>query len=329
MWFELRPLESVLQTLLEAIKAKDTNDVFGQPVNTIEVPDYLDIVSQPMDLSTMESKIEKQEYDSLTAFQSDFNLMVNNCLAYNRKDTMFYRAGLKMREQGGILMEQVRKDYPELDPIAEIPDAIATKSRKRERSNRNRSESESQPNERDNTANNSSGTAGGVNRRTAVLFTRKAKARASKLVTNIEGEQKKESDSFRVYRSGGMDSDIGEGESQSSSCSSCSTSRSTTPEPDGDENETEDQDSEQTPKRIKDNNGHKDMENRLEALQLVWAKCRGYPWYPALIIDPNTPRGTVHKGVPIPAPPDDVLALAVNYKDPIFLVLFFDTKRTW
>jgi len=43
-----------LRTLLEAIKAKDTNDVFGQPVNIKEVPDYLEIVSHPMDLSTMQ-----------------------------------------------------------------------------------------------------------------------------------------------------------------------------------------------------------------------------------------------------------------------------------
>jgi len=52
--FELRPLESILYTLLEAIKVKDVNDVFGQPVNTKEVPDYLEIVSHPMDLSTMQ-----------------------------------------------------------------------------------------------------------------------------------------------------------------------------------------------------------------------------------------------------------------------------------
>jgi len=119
-----------------------------------------------------------------------------------------------------------------------------------------------------------------------------------------------------------MDSDIGEAESQSSSCSSCSTSRSTTPDAEEKRQKLMDTKKENENKQANTSNG-------LEALQLVWAKCRGYPWYPALIIDPNTPRGTIHKGVPIPAPPEDVLALADNYKEPVFLVLFFDTKRTW
>ncbi|XP_012522804.1 peregrin [Monomorium pharaonis] len=318
LWLKLRPLESVLRALLEAIKAKDTNDVFGQPVNIKEVPDYLEIVSHPMDLSTMQTKLEKQEYDSIASFEGDFNLMVNNCLAYNRKDTMFYRAGMKMKEQGGVLIEQIRKDYSDLEPVSES-EQVGTKSRKRERSNRNRVETESQSSEKEIGG-------GGVNRRTAVLFTRKARARNAKSGQTFlpEDDKKKQSDSFKVYRSGTMDSDVGEGESQSSSCSSCPTSRSTTPGP-----EEEKQRQEITDTKKENENKQTNAGSGLEALQLVWAKCRGYPWYPALIIDPNTPRGTIHKGVPIPAPPDDVLALGNNYKDPVFLVLFFDTKRTW
>lgn len=58
---------------------------------------------------------------------------------------------------------------------------------------------------------------------------------------------------------------------------------------------------------------------------------RGYPWYPALIIDPKIPKGFIHNGVPLPVPPQDVLALKKNHShEPIlYLVLFFDAKRTW
>lgn len=61
----------------------------------------------------------------------------------------------------------------------------------------------------------------------------------------------------------------------------------------------------------------------------VWAKCRGYPAYPALIIDPSIPKGFVYNGVPLPTPPKDVLELRKDKVEPVYLVLFFDAKRTW
>lgn len=86
-------------------------------------------------------------------------------------------------------------------------------------------------------------------------------------------------------------------------------------------------DNEEEANTVSSNN--KDEEPELEPLKLVWAKCRGYPWYPALIIDPTVTKDFLHNGVPLPAPPTDVLALRRNYQEPVFLVLFFDVKRTW
>lgn len=68
---------------------------------------------------------------------------------------------------------------------------------------------------------------------------------------------------------------------------------------------------------------------KYEPLTLVWAKCRGYPWYPALIINPTIPKGFIYNGVPLPTPPKDVLELRKDKTEPVYLVLFFDAKRTW
>lgn len=107
---ELNPIEATMGKLLEAIETKDTTEIFREPVDVSEVPDYMDVVTHPMDLSTIRLKLMSGIYFSLDAMQADFDLMIRNCLAYNNKDTIFYRAGVRMRDQCAPLFRTARKE---------------------------------------------------------------------------------------------------------------------------------------------------------------------------------------------------------------------------
>lgn len=107
---ELCPIKYFLIRVWELISAKDTNAIFMEPVDLKEVPDYTDVVKHPMDLSTIKYKIDNFQYSSVEDLEMDFNLMISNCLAYNAKDTIFYRAGIRMRDQGGSIIKSARKD---------------------------------------------------------------------------------------------------------------------------------------------------------------------------------------------------------------------------
>lgn len=47
------------------------------------------------------------------------------------------------------------------------------------------------------------------------------------------------------------------------------------------------------------------------------------------IVDPKMPKGYTFNGVPIPKPPGHVLDLQKKFNNPVYLILFFDAKRTW
>ena len=62
-----------------------------------------------MDFQTMWNLLEAHRYLSFEAFEADFGLIVNNCLKYNAKDTVFYRAALRLREMGGAVIRTARR----------------------------------------------------------------------------------------------------------------------------------------------------------------------------------------------------------------------------
>ena len=47
------------------------------------LPGYGEVIPHPMDLSTMQQKLEEHEYASFQSFVADFILMCNNAITFN------------------------------------------------------------------------------------------------------------------------------------------------------------------------------------------------------------------------------------------------------
>ncbi|KAG8439876.1 hypothetical protein GDO86_005879 [Hymenochirus boettgeri] len=110
MEFKLTPLTVLLRSLLDQLQEKDPARIFAHPVNLSEVPDYLDHIKHPMDFSTMKKRLEDQRYRNINDFEEEFNLIIENCMKYNAKDTIFYRAAVRLRDHGGVLLRQARRE---------------------------------------------------------------------------------------------------------------------------------------------------------------------------------------------------------------------------
>jgi len=106
---ECWPFVVFLRKVMEALKEIDQQEIFAEPVNPDDVPDYLELIKKPMDFRTMSEKLDSFAYESLDQLEADFAVMVDNCLQYNERDTIFYRAGVKMRDQGGSIIRRARR----------------------------------------------------------------------------------------------------------------------------------------------------------------------------------------------------------------------------
>ncbi|OAQ69083.1 TFIID associated protein [Pochonia chlamydosporia 170] len=73
---------------------------FRDPVEPVEdgVPDYLDKVKRPMDLTTMKAKMDRREYTSDEEFVTDMRQIFDNCFTYWKKGDPMWLAGEKLQK---------------------------------------------------------------------------------------------------------------------------------------------------------------------------------------------------------------------------------------
>ncbi|KAG9466361.1 hypothetical protein GDO78_016720 [Eleutherodactylus coqui] len=347
MELQLSPFNVFLRTTLDLLQEKDSANIFHEPVNLKEVPDYMDFVLHPMDFSTMRHKLECHQYSSFLAFENDFNLMVSNCLHYNSRETVFHQAALRLHRLGTAILCNARHQAESLayDPstLMHLPEKAHADDYYRfsweevdellRPENRVHLTPEYQLKELleklDIVSNMRSS---GARTRRLKLLRREINVLRQRLIpcskdfleVCLEVPNRGAGTGFnsvKTYEHTGESTLYSRGKLTPLGKPALSHIPLL---------ETMNSDDNRENHRMPF-----DSCTELEPLQLVWAKCRGYPSYPALIIDPNMPReGLLHNGIPIPVPPLDVLKLGEqrqleNGGQKLFLVLFFDNKRTW
>nr|XP_060633784.1 bromodomain-containing protein 1 isoform X3 [Anolis sagrei ordinatus] len=444
MELQLTPFTVLLRSVLDQLQEKDSARIFAQPVNLKEVPDYLDHIKHPMDFSTMRERLDGQGYKNLSEFEEDFNFIIDNCMKYNAKDTIFYRAAVRLRDQGGVVLRQARRDaeaigynnetgmhLPERPKLESPPpftwedvdrllnpanrvhmsleeqlrelleklDLTCAMKSSGSRSKRAKllkkeinlirikiSQQQHQPPqiesgigsfEEENAVLEQEGEEEVLPRLETLLQPRK-RSRSACGDSEVDDEspvKRLDTGLSNGFGDGGKESETDDtpgrkveprrrcaSESSISSsnsllCSSrsrlCSFSlpkcgkgkpaliRRHTLEDRSELISCIENGNYAKAARIAAEVGHSSMwistdasKSVLEPLKVVWAKCSGYPSYPALIIDPKMPRvAGHHNGVTIPVPPLDVLKIGEQMQtksdEKLFLVLFFDNKRSW
>lgn len=99
---------------------------FSMPVDAVKlnIPTYYQIVTRPMDLRTMERKLNSDEYTSSREFLEDFNLILSNCVAFNGREHPVTDLSRSMKTS----FENHMKEFPTSD--APEPEKSRTSKKK-------------------------------------------------------------------------------------------------------------------------------------------------------------------------------------------------------
>ncbi|EPY51712.1 bromodomain protein [Schizosaccharomyces cryophilus OY26] len=112
---EMKFCQSVLKELLKK-QHESYAYPFYKPVNPIACgcPDYYKVIKHPMDLCTMQNKLNHNEYASLKAFEADMLLMFKNCYKFNPPGTPVHIMGKKLES----VFQKLWAEQPDFDSEA-------------------------------------------------------------------------------------------------------------------------------------------------------------------------------------------------------------------
>jgi histone acetyltransferase len=87
----LTDMQARLGMIWKCIRQLKDSWPFQKAVDRKLVSDYYEVIAEPMDLATMNNRLNNSYYVSKESFVYDFMLIINNCKQYNDKGTTYHR----------------------------------------------------------------------------------------------------------------------------------------------------------------------------------------------------------------------------------------------
>lgn len=114
--------------ILNLLKAHKSGWPFKAPVDpvSLNIPNYFQIIKQPMDLQTVEQNIKTKVYSTATQFHSDIKKIIKNSYDFNKSNEDFMK-----------LTGQFEKFYNSIsvDPPSRMPGLLGIDNRKKSKKN--------------------------------------------------------------------------------------------------------------------------------------------------------------------------------------------------
>ncbi|KAL9243032.1 hypothetical protein vseg_016972 [Gypsophila vaccaria] len=92
-----KSLTAFMRSLLKTMHDHPDAWPFKEPVDARDVPDYYDIIKNPIDLKTMSKRVETETYYvTFEMFVADVRRMFDNARTYNSPETIYYKCATRL-----------------------------------------------------------------------------------------------------------------------------------------------------------------------------------------------------------------------------------------